>query len=828
MTVSSPSLGWSGRIDPSPARPARRAWSQARTRASKRGAWAPWIALAAVLAMGGPAARAEVSAESRLAKAQPFMSAVLRAKLGETMPQIHWLDGADRFWMVERVGEGRRYVVVDAATGETRPAFDHTALAAAQPATAAGPASETSLRVGALDLSDPRRPVVTTTGGVFQCDAAAHRCEPKAARGGAGGAASPDGSKVVFRRGFDLWLKVVATGEERRLTQDGVENFAYGDFDSYIDDEKVARRRAGEADPLFGVVWSPDGRYVLGLRQDLRRIPERLLVTEYLPPEGGPPVIYKRRAPVSGDASRPDSALTLIDTQSGTVRRIDIDPQALNDFALGYYAAGGKVWWDFKHGAAFLIGANRGGSRYQLLKADLNTGAVTPLITETAKFNVRLNTFDYALPNVQVLSSGGEAIWYSERDGYGHLYLYDLASGKVKRQLTKGAWTVADLVRVDERTRTIYFTAAGKEAGRHPDYRHLYKVGLDGGEPVLLTPEDADHQFNHGYVFWSGGPWPGSSMSPSGRYLVDSVATAGASSSLVIRTSDGRLVKELVKADPKVFDRLGVRAPELVTAKAADGTTDLYGVLFKPTDFDPNKRYPVIEMTYPGPQQRSAPVTFPKFFASSGVVEPFATAELGFIVLVIDGRGSAYRSRAFREAFFGTEDAFGAADHVAALRDLATTRPYLDLDRVGVTGHSYGGYGSVHAMLLFPDFYKVGVAGVGPADWTSMTDAVSTERYFGLPAGGGGASYQQTSGNVRLAARLRGRLLLIYGGIDEIVPLQEAMKLSDAFIAADRPFDLLIVPNAGHIAGALPYGVKRTQQYFMQYLGGPEARSAGN
>ena len=766
------------------------------------------------------------SIEARLAKVQPFLAKALRARLGSASPvTVHWIGESDRFWMKRREAGGWRYVVVDAAGGGERPAFDHQAMAAARGAAMGAALTPDSLPVTDVDLAHGDAIDVTTPAGAFACRMAARRCEPAPRSAPSDLILAPDGSQGVFKRGHDLWLRTVATGEERRLTRDGEADFAYGDYDSYGDVEKVQRRRQRLSEPLVGVVWSPDSRFVLGLRQDLRQTPERLLTTEYLPPEGGDPVTYRRRAPLSGDAKRPDSILTLVDTRSGAARRVALDPQALNDWALPYYAYAQKVWWDERKAAAFLIGADRGGRRFQLLRIDLASGEVRPVITETNRFSVRLNTYDYALPNVQVLSSGREAVWYSERDGYGHLYLYDLTTGKVRRQLTQGAWNVADLVRVDERARTAYFTAVGRAAADIPVYRRLYKVSLDGGEPVLLTPESGDHEFNGGYEFWEGAAQPGSSLSPSGRYIVDSYVTAKASPGLVVRDSAGRLIKELIKPDPGVFARVGVAAPEIIKVKAADGATDLYGVLYRPTDFDPSKRYPVVEMTYPGPQGRSAPLTVSQFFGSSDIGEPFAVSELGFIVLVLDGRGSAYRSKAFREAFFGGEDPFGAADHVAALPQIAAQKPYFDAARVGVTGHSYGGYGSLRSMLLFPDAYKAGVAGVGPADWTEFPDPVSTERYFGDPSSSPQArAYYTTTSNARLAGRLKGDLLLIYGGVDEVVPLKEAMKLSNAFIAADKPFNLTIVPDSGHTAGRETYGVRETMRFFMEKLGGPVAR----
>ena len=724
---------------------------------------------------------AEEVAESHLSLAKPFLSTILGSKVRNSTFTAHWMRDSESFWYEHQTASGQEFLMVDATSGTQRPAFHHGALA--------------------MTAADDVVP-------------------------------SPDGERVIFRRDHNLWLRVIRTGQEQQLTRDGVENFAYGDVDGYIDSGKVERRRSGRPAPLYGVVWSPGGRYLLALRQDLRRVPDRLMVTEYLPPDGGYTVQYLRRTAIARDPQRPDSVLTIIDVASGQTRAVALDPQGLNDWALIYYLAD-IVWWDSAERTVSLIGANRGGSRYQLLRIDMNTGQVQTVLTETARFNVRLNPYDYARPNVYVTSTGREAIWYSERDGWGHLYLYDVSKGTLKRQLTRGGWVVADLLHVDEARRMVYFTAVGREHARNPYYRHLYRVRMDGGQPELLTPEDADHDFNTGLKVADFGAVSGSSFSPEGRYFVDSYSTATRPARVVIRDVDGRFVSEVVAADDSALRAMGWQPPEQVVAKAADGLTDLYGAIYKPSTFDPNKKYPVIEETYPGPQGKFAPTTFEECLASSttvnasDLIEPQAFAELGFIVVVIDGRGTAYRSKRFREAYLGTEDVFGAADHVAAIRDLARSRPYMDLNRVGITGRSFGGYGSLRAMLLYPEFYKVAVSSVGPGSWLDFQQEVSTERFFGVP-GDSKASrdYYDLISNTRLVDRLRGKLLLIYGGIDEDVPLRFGFELFESLIKADKPFDALVVPNSPHHVASEPYGLKRTMLYFMEHLGGPVSRGA--
>jgi dipeptidyl-peptidase-4 len=718
--------------------------------------------------------------QARLTHALNYTSAALIPKILNVDLTVHWIGDSNRFWIKRQTPTGSEFVIVDAATAEQSAPVDQATLTA----------KLTEARV----RGDPMPADVVP---------------------------SPDGTRAVFRRDCNLWLRDNRTGNERQLTADGIKEFGYGDMDGYLDLTQVARRRAAQPDPLLGVIWSPSGHRLLALRQDLRAIPERLMVTEYLPPDATYVVPYLRRTAIAVDKQRPGSYLTIIDVDTLQSRAVALDPQRLNDLALPYFF-NQMIWWDKSESGAFLLTASRGGQRFELARIDMASGRVAPLITETARFNVRLNPSDYARPNVYVFATGREAIWYSERDGWGHLYLYDLATGAVKRQLTRGPWVVADLLRVDESRRIAYFTAVGREPGRNPYYRHLYRVSLDGGTPVLLTPENADHEFN-GVGLAGLRVAYGSSISPSASYFVDVRSTTSQPATVIIRSIAGRFVGDVLQSNAAAVESMGWRPPESVVAKAADGTTDLYGVLYKPTNFDPRRHYPIVEVTYPGPQGKFAPTSFSDNFAT-GTANASALAELGFVVLAIDGRGTAYRSREFHEAFLGTEDVFGAADHVAAIRGLATTRPYMDLNNVGVTGQSFGGYGSLRAMLLYPDFFKVGVSGVGPGAWQEFQQSISVERYFGVPVETEGVlNYYNLISNTRLANRLKGKLLLIYGGIDENVPLKHAFALFDALIKANVDFDTLIVPDAPHSAGLQPYAAIRTLKYFMNNLGDPSA-----
>ena len=710
---------------------------------------------------------------------EEFQPDALTRKVLNLDVTFHWIPGAERFWFMRQTRTGEdEFVIVDAQTGEQ-------ALAPA----------------GSVPFQEPQ-----VTSGVV----------------------SPNGHQEILRRDDNLWVRDLSSGEERRLTHDGESYFGYGDVDPSYDRRGVARRRAHQPDPLRGILWSPNSRFVVALRQDLRSTPERLFMTEYVTPDETCATAHFRRLPLARDASVPDCQLVLYDTQTLTLRPLALDPQALNDIALHFFLEG-VVWWNADDRGLFVVTANRGGSRVGLTAVDLSTGRTKEILQESAPFNVRLNSFDYARPNVHVTSDGAEVIWYSERSGVGHLYLYEATSGQLNRKLTHGESTVFDLLHVDEVQRLVYYTGAAHNDPGNPYYRYLYRVSLEGTDPELLTPEIADHKFSNiffygAYRFRGDGtalPQPGSSLSPSGRYFIDSFSTTEQPPEYVLRRTSGELVAKLLSSDASQLYATGWRSPERVVAKAADGVTDVYGVITRPRDFDATRRYPVIDFMYPGPQGSFAPRTFVDQLAGGSIHHLQTFADAGFIVVAVDGRGTAHRSRAFRDAFLGTEDVFGAADHVAAIQYLAAQRSYMDLERVGVIGQSFGGYGSLRALLLFPDFFKVAVSATGPAGYLDAEGQTNVERFFGVPSSSpqARAHYDQLS-NTRLALRLKGRVLLVYGGIDESVPLKQAFSLLEAFIKADKDIDLLIVPDAPHAVGKEPYVIRRSVQYFIDNLAG--------
>jgi dipeptidyl aminopeptidase/acylaminoacyl peptidase len=417
--------------------------------------------------------------------------------------------------------------------------------------------------------------------------------------------------------------------------------------------------------------------------------------------------------------------------------------------------------------------------------------------------------------------------------GWGHLYLIDLTTGAMSRAVTAGDWAIFDVIAVA--ADAVFFTAGGRESGRHPYYRHLYRADLDGDEPNtglrLLTPEDADHGF-------PGEPTPHfaaalgagrlrSPISPSGRYFVDCFSTVECAPVTVIRDSDGMLVAELVRGDISRLEAVGWRAPEIVRGKAADGETELFGVLIKPRDFDEGRAWPVVERIYGGPQIIAQPRSFAEGLNGAFTYGLNSLADMGFVVAIIDGPGTPNRSRAFRDMTWGKADRWGLAHHRAALEGIAASRPWLDLSRVGVAGHSFGGYAVAMAMLLEPDFYKAGVSSAGMFDpmWAYQR---ACERYLGAPDFGGGRRIKQDPAERAInyapyapsayAANLAGELLLICADLDENIQPAGLFDFANALIRAGKSFDQLVLPGRNHGFASDPYVHKRTWDYFVEHL----------
>jgi dipeptidyl aminopeptidase/acylaminoacyl peptidase len=614
-------------------------------------------------------------------------------------------------------------------------------------------------------------------------------------RGGRGTAAvvsstSPDGKRAVFIRDWNLWLRDVESGRETALTTDGVKDFGY------------ATDNAGwsKSDRPI-VVWSPDSKKVATFQQDQRGIGEMYLVSTQV----GHPQLQAWKYPLPGDDTVAMLHRVIIDVDSAKIVPLKTPPDQHRSTLCDNLACRGGEWGDVQWApdstSVAYAATSRDHRKTTLRVADAATGAVRDVLDET------VSTFfesGNGRVNWRYLPASNEVIWFSERDNWGQLYLYDLRSGKLKRQITAGDGNVTQLLHVDETNRVLLFQAVGREKGRDPYFIHLYRTSMDGGPAQLLTPEDGNHDI---------------SISASGRYFVDNYSQPDAPPVAVLRDANGRQILELERTDISKLLATGWKPPQPITVKARDGVTDLYGLLYKPTHMTPGRKYPIVNHIYPGPQTGS--VGSRNFSVARGDAQ--ALAELGFIVVEIDGMGTPWRSKTFHEAYYGAMGDNTLPDQVAAMKELARRYPWIDITRVGIYGHSGGGYAAAAAMFHYPDFFKVGIAESGNHDNRVYEDDWA-EKWTGLlEHRGNGFTNYDSQANQNFAKDLKGKLLLAHGTMDNNVPPNNTLLVVDALIKANKDFDLLMIPNAAHGYGtAANYMTRRRWDYFVRNLLGLE------
>jgi dipeptidyl-peptidase 4 len=741
-------------------------------------------------APGAPGAFAAAPPAVLYERAERFLAPsvnplVLRA---DVRPQ--WLDG-ERFWYRNRIADGHEFVIVDPAAGTRERAFDHERLALALREATGVDYDPMDLPIQALRPTEDGRGLgFELDRRRWECDVIEYTCpRPASAVERIENAVlSPDGSRAVFRRDHDLWVRDMATGEERRLTRDGVERYGYAT------DNEGWRRSDRPA-----VRWSPDSRSVATYRLDERGVGDMALweMVE------GRPRLHVWPYALPGDTVVPLYERLIIDVVDGRVVRL----QSPRDHQRTSSCCGmmrGDAWGDAEWSAdsrwhAF-TSVSRDYRTATLRLADPRTGAVRDLLTETLEPFFEGSAAGRGGPNWRVLHQRGEFLWTSPRSDWTHMYLYDLATGQQKRALTAGEWNVIDVMHVDEPGGWVYFTGAGREADRDPYFRHLYRVSLAGGEPELLTPEDADHVVT---------------MSPTGAYFVDSYSTVDSPPVTVVRRADGSRILTAEEADVSQLLATGWRPPVPFTALARDGATVIHGIKFLPSDFDESRSYPVINHIYPGPQVGSVG---PRTFAASRRGNAQALAELGFVVVQIDALGTPMRSAGFHSYYYGDLADNGLPDQMAAMRQLAERHPYIDLSRVGIYGHSGGGFATAAALLLHPEFFHVGVSSAGNLDNRTYTYYWG-EKWQGplVELEDGTDTYTNQSLHL-LAENLQGRLLLAYGTMDANVHPNGVQLLVNELIRHNKDFDLVVMPNRGHGFANEPYFVRKTWDHFVRYL----------
>ena len=759
--------------------------------------------LTAVLLCSSTLAAAQGSRDD-YGRAGKFLPDEIRHLAYDGQVDARWIGQTDRFWYRKEGPFGKAFVRVDAVSLTSTPAFDHQRIATALSSAAKQSFTARALPFDVIRFTDGEQSVqFEAVGATWTCHLDGYTCtrstEPMGEVGGGRGAPasdrlpptevpSPDGKLLAFVRDHNLWVRVRATGEQIQLSHDGAHHY---DYATPLPSPTLMIAQGTEnVVQTPTVFWSPDSTRIATYVMDQRNFP-RLTITQSAPPDQFRPKYFSYAYPLPVDFDLPTAKLVSFDVPRR--KSITVWAKPLNQL----YYGGPTLEWSADSRRFTYREIERGYQHVRLQSVDAATGVSRTIIDEKG-----VPLVDTSILLTRSFDGGRKMIWSAERDGWSHLYLYDLEKGALENQITKGEWVVRAIDYVDESARAVYFSAGGRESGRDPYLRHLYRVALDGSGITLLTPEDADHTV---------------SFSPTGKYFVDAYSRADLPTVSVIRRSDdGRIVKELERADFSQLTAMGWRFPEPFKAKAADGKTDLYGLIWRPTNFDPKKTYPVIENIYTGPQAAYVPKTFAAYRHQQQAI-----AELGFISVFVDGRGTALRSLAFRApTYYNLGQGSGGEDHIAVFKQMAAKYPSMDLSRVGVWGHSAGGYDSTHAILTHPEFYKVAVSSAGCHD-NRMDKATWNEQWMGWPVD---KHYEEQS-NYTLAPNLQGKLFLAHGDVDENVPLPATIKLVDALVSANKDFDFLIMPNRAHGFGNDPYFVRRRWDYFVKHLMGVEPPS---
>lgn len=728
----------------------------------------------------------------------------------------HWIDGKERLWFRQANSDGTvEFIVFDAKTRRSTPAFNHQAVAE-------GLSNVTGARVEA-----ERLPFFTFryaqneaairfrySGKQWICATNAANCQHLGQKPDTTQSTkSPDGKWLAELRGDNLWLIPTDGGTALPLSSDGTPDDSFSGTRSSFN--FISKSRSAKQPYL---IWSKDSRYIITYKTDESGVLPTYLVQSTSNSGSPRPGIHSFRYAMPGDREIAKVRPVIFDVVRG--KRHDF-PAYPTNAPYDSPIATRYLWWDNERNKAYLVQRDRFSRSVSLIELDPKTGSSTTKYVERSDTWIRTNgnTGIWEEPAVRVLQNG-DIIWWSERDGWGHLYLIDGETKEVKTQLTHGHWIVRSIVRIDEARGLIFFLGSGKEPGPSPYSQYLYSARLDGTELKLLTPEEGSHAPDA----LAPQPLLGNAdedvtelderarFSASGSYFIDTFSSPNLPPKTVVRDFQGALICELSRADASAVAKMGIPDVIRFKATAADGKSIVYGSLFRPSNFDPDKRYPVINSVYPGPQIIRTQQTY--VGALFDPLQAQSLAELGFVVITIDGRGTPHSSHSFSDHSYGRLDrASDLDDHVKAIQQLSERYNFIDINRVGIWGPSGGGFASTLAMLRYPEFFKVGVSAVGSHDQAGYI-AHWGETYIGPnnPLG------YSLSNNRSLARNLRGKLLIMAGELDDNVSPTLTIGLAAELIKENKDFDLLIMPGEGHGAFLNPYFIKRMWDFFVRNL----------
>lgn len=772
-----------------------------------------------------------------------FSPKKLEKLIFSTSVDPHWLKKSDRFWYMYETTEGKKWYIVDAAKQEKKLLFDHEKLAMQISRIVKDPFDAQHLGLDSMRFIGDETKIqfeVKSTQEIEKKDTTAKK-DTKAAkekktfyfeynlitgelvelidfkkikRKPSWANISPDGNTIVFGKNYNLWYLNKANYEkallneddttiiENKLTTDGVENYAYhgdgafgGGGETNVDKEKNKNKRK----PV-SILWSPDSKYFNIVKSDVRKVKDLWVINSIADPR---PTLETYKYWMPGEKESPTDHLILFDMTNKSGKEIMVS--AFKDQDINVWSkpamnnARDDDWkpsvWLGNNDKFYFSRTSRDLKKIDQCVIDIKTLTVKPLIQE------QLNTY-VEIKRLGLINDGNEMIEWSERDGWAHFYLYD-DNGKLKNQITTGAFHCEDIVNIDEKKRILYFTANGKETNEDPYYYHLYKINLDGSGLQLLNAGNFDHAIN---------------MNDNGTYFINNYSRVNTIPKSMLVSTDGKKSMELETADFTSLFSAGYKFPQPFKVKADDGITDLYGVMYKPFDFDSTKKYPLIEYVYPGPQTEAVNKSF-----SKGMDRVDRLAQLGFIVVTVGNRGGhPARSKWYHNYGYGNLRDYGLADKKATAEQLADRYNFIDINKVGIHGHSGGGFMSTAAMLVYSDFFKVAVSNAGNHD-NSIYNRWWSEKHHGVKeiiSDKLDTSFTYSiDKNPDVAKNLKGKLLLIHGEIDNNVHPANTMRVVNALINANKRFDMLILPTQRHAFGTMTeHWFWRTADYFSKWL----------
>lgn len=795
-----------------------------------------------VLFIAGKAQQVPI-AKANYQLASRFSPKKLDKLVFSTSVDPHWLKKSDRFWYTYETPNGKNWYIVDPVKREKRLMFNNEKLAAQLTALVKDPMDAQHLTIDSLRFIKDENWIqfeVKSSEEIEKKDTTAKKGAPpvkekkvyffeynitsgqlvqlpdfkKPKRNPRWASISPDGQTVLFARNYNLyWMdkpnyeKALqneddSTIKEHKITNDGVEFFSYstegflgGGGENNVDKEKNKDKRK-----TAFVYWAPDSKHFAMVRSDARKVKDLWVINSIAEPR---PTIETYKYWMPGEKEGPIEYVLLFDNASKSYKELDI--KQFKDQGLSIWSTPNlqntrdddwrPLVWLGANDKFYFNRTSRDLKRIDLCTVDINNGTIKTLIPE------RLNTYvETRRPGL--VNGGSEIIEWSERDGWAHFYLYD-GAGNLKNQITSGSFHCEDIVGIDEKKRVLYFTANGREANEDPYYLHLYRVNFDGSGLRVLNPGEFEHASN---------------MNDNELYFVDNYSKVNAAPKSILYNADGRKMMDLEATDLSSLFATGYKFPQVFKVKADDGITDLYGTMYKPFDFDSTKKYPIIEYVYPGPQTEAVNKSW-----SRSMDRIDRLAQLGFVVVTVGNRGGhPSRSKWYHNFGYGNLRDYGLADKKAAAEQLADRYKFIDLERVGICGHSGGGFMSTAALLVYPDFFKVAVSSSGNHD-NAIYNRWWSEKHHGVKESvgdKGDTSFAYSiEKNPDLAKNLKGHLLLTTGDIDNNVHPANTIRMINALIKANKRFDLLILPGQRHAYGDMTeYFFWKMADYFCQHL----------